>query len=94
MESPYKEIENNEDENYSGINLDEIIIPELEEAPPPRYIPWSAKEEAILRKYYGRVSVAQLVQYFNEHMPIKRSQGAITNKARRMGIANQQRTLG
>ena len=89
MESSYKEIENNEDENYSGIDLDEIVIPELEEAPLPRYIPWSAKEEAILRKYYGRVPISRLAQYFDQHMPIKRSRSAIASKAKRMGIANR-----
>jgi len=34
--------------------VDEVVIPELEAAPPRRNRPWSAWEEAVVRKYSDR----------------------------------------
>lgn len=61
-----------------------ITIPELEEAAmnfSPRNKPWTEEDEAVMREYYGRVSVQKLADYLN------RSRGSVTNKAQEMGIA-------
>ncbi len=63
---------------------EEIIIPELEDAPDTDYRQWSQKEEAILRRYYGKKRVADIAKYLN------RSITSINGKANRMGLRNRE----
>ncbi len=61
----------------------EIVIDELEAAmvnynPPGR--PWSEADNAILRKYYGKVPIAKLARY------LKRGTSATSKKAQDLGL--------
>lgn len=40
----------------------EIIIPELEDAPPTRQY-WTEEEDAILRKYYGKADARSIAKH-------------------------------
>jgi len=56
-----------------------IFIPELEEAS-PKYRPWSAHDEEVLRKYYGKTDMIKLANHLN------RTVQAIQCKASQLGI--------
>jgi len=61
------------------VRSEEIIIPELEESEPPiRY--WTEREEAILRKYYGKADPKKIAE------TLGRTKTAIQNKAQNMGL--------
>lgn len=64
-------------------NTKTILIPDLEQAMEdynPRYKGWSQKEEAIMLKYYNKVSIDALIK------TLGRSKSSIQDKASRMGI--------
>jgi len=65
--------------------MSELIIPELEEAL-QNYKPreWTAEEDAIMEKYYGRVPRDLLLK----HLP-GREWHQIQNKASREGLTNR-----
>ncbi len=60
----------------------EIIIPELEEkiGVGLHFPDWTDRDEAILRKYYGRVRIEHLMAYLN------RSRSAVAHKAAELGL--------
>ncbi len=64
----------------SSINELEIIIPELENAPPAKSNLWTEREVAILRKYYGKKDTKAIARYLNRSVP------AIQDKAFALGI--------
>lgn len=62
---------------------DVLVVPELEALVgtyAPRNKPWTEKDLAILRKYYGKVDTKQLCKYLG------RSVSCVQDKARRHGI--------
>lgn len=66
------------------IEEEEIVIPELEAiARDPDH--WTAREEKIMRKYYGRVPNGKLAEI------IGRSKGAVIAKAYRMQLTRGAR---
>lgn len=60
----------------------EIVIPELEDSEPIRRF-WTEEEDAILRKYYGRVKAERIAEH------LKRSKRAVQNRASELGITYQ-----
>lgn len=65
----------------------EIIIPDLEEAPPARRY-WTDEEDAILRKYYGKVDVRYIVK------ELGRTKRAVENRASILELTyNKRREL-
>ena len=61
------------------VRSEEIIIPELEESEPPiRY--WTEREEAILRKYYGKADTKKIAEYLG------RTIRAVKHKVINMGL--------
>lgn len=47
----------------------EIVVPELEahaKTYKPRNRPWSQREIAIVKKYYGRVPIAELLKHLDD----------------------------
>ena len=64
----------------------QIVIPELEEADPRKYRPWTHKEEEVMREYYPRVEVDRLVEYLKKEFPPGRTKYAVTGKAYQLGI--------
>lgn len=73
---------------YSSQNMnDTIIIPELEEAMrnyQPHYRPWTLEEEAIMRKYFGKVQPKVLAGHLH------RSKYSIDSKAAIMGLTGRK----
>jgi hypothetical protein len=68
----------------------EIIIPELEvQIRPGRY--WTAKEDAIIRAYHGRVPVKALTAEMNNICGGARSVHAVQQRAHMLGVAHGQR---
>ena len=67
-------------------DYEDLVIPELEEA--PLYIrnyPWTAREDAILRKYYPIRSLEVLVKYFSA-TDTPRTKSAIRSRAHVLGL--------
>lgn len=59
----------------------EIVVPELEKLrSEPRYRPWSARDEAVLRRYYGAVPTNALAE------KLGRTKVAVRMKAEHMGL--------
>ena len=72
--------------------MDDLVIPELEEAKRKvTWRPWTPEEEAVLRRYYGPGMVQALVEYFAKHFPPGRSRDAIVYKARALGLRAARR---
>lgn len=62
--------------------MDEIIIPELEEAPDIcTRKAWNDEEEAILIKYFGRKDPALIAQAINKRYGTNRSANGVNQKA-------------
>lgn len=70
------------------MNYESIAIPALDALaalpPNPRFIPWDAHDEEILRKYFGRGLVD--ADALNEHLHVQRTPSAIEHKAAALGI--------
>ena len=68
------------------MNDETIIIPELEKIA-ERYNPhlWSKREESILRRYYNKVNLRDLIKYLPE-----KSDRAIRNKAASMRLTRRK----
>jgi hypothetical protein len=67
----------------NGGRGEEVIIPELErelETYDPRYREWTEKEEGIMLRYYGKVSMDSLIKQLG------RTKTSIFGKASRMGL--------
>lgn len=65
------------------MTIEDISIPELDELPdtePPRR-PWTEREVAILRKYYGRKPTDAIAKVLN------RTEKAVKFKARDIGLS-------
>lgn len=86
MEETYQAAAGEQVAHHRG--LDELVIPELESAPPPRNRPWSVQEEEILQRYYMRVSTKKLVEYYRKNFPPGRTISSIRSKARDMGLGD------
>ena len=92
MEGTYQEAQSQSNADYTGlngVNLENLIIPELEEYE-PSVRPWSEIETAILHKYYRPGMVRKLQEYFAKNFPPGRSQAAIENKAQREGLQGRR----
>lgn len=60
---------------------EDIIIPELEDAPAPKNNFWSNRDKAILIHYYGRKETRAIGKYLN------RTTTQITAQAQKLGIS-------
>ena len=67
----------------------EIVIPDLEELAEQFVLKeWTYREKAIVRKYYGRVPLRDLMK----HLPGK-TEAAIRNVAGRLGVTKERNLL-
>jgi len=74
------------------VRMEDLVIPELEEAKRKvTWRPWTPEEEAVLRRYYSPGMAQALVEYFAKHFPPGRSRDAIIKKAQALGLQTQYR---
>ena len=68
--------------------FEEVVVPELEKIAKtyaPRHNFWTSYEEAVLRKYYGKVPIEALVRFYN------RTENAIYHQARKLGMVESKK---
>lgn len=63
---------------------EDIVVPELENAPDRNAPPWSEEEVAVLKKYYPIADTKAVNDYFLQHYG--RSAGAVHSQVCKLGL--------